>query len=144
MANTRTACKECGTNIQKKEGVLIGNRYHCKDCAPAAKAAQDAKEQKQLEQAGVAAPEPKPVVNDECKGLAKKEAKPAEAAKNKMNMKPADRLDGMKAICQYVSRSESTIIRWSQLRDFPAKVVGHGWVSSKSAIDKWWETQAEK
>jgi len=53
-------------------------------------------------------------------------------------MKRNDRLEGMLAICQYVNRSESTVLIWIRDMDFPAAKVGGIWESSRKAIDKWW------
>ncbi|HEA68547.1 MAG TPA: hypothetical protein ENI07_17240 [Desulfobacterales bacterium] len=56
-----------------------------------------------------------------------------------------DALQGMKEICAYANRSESTIIDWKLKRGFPASKIGGGiWESSKTAIDKWKQGQVEK
>lgn len=49
----------------------------------------------------------------------------------------ADLLVGMKAICSFLGRSESTIIRWrQQYDDFPVKKNGQ-LTTTKSALQRW-------
>jgi len=46
-------------------------------------------------------------------------------------------LSGMKSICDYCSRSESTIIKWIQQAGFPATKVTGSWESDTDLIDSW-------
>jgi len=46
-------------------------------------------------------------------------------------------LTGMKEICKYVSRSESTVINWIRDEDFPAKKIDGIWESHTGMIDSW-------
>jgi len=46
-------------------------------------------------------------------------------------------LSGMKAICQYVNRSESTVLHWIRDLDFPAHKIGGIWESDRNLIDEW-------
>ncbi len=47
-------------------------------------------------------------------------------------------LDGMKEICGYVRRTESTVLKWVRELGFPAKKVGGGiWQSETALIDEW-------
>ena len=55
-----------------------------------------------------------------------------------------DALQGMEEIRGYVFRSEATVIDWILKRRFPAsKIGGRTWESSRTAIDKWKQTQVE-
>lgn len=58
-------------------------------------------------------------------------------------MKNTDRkLNGMKEICTYVSRSEATVLDWI-LRDcFPADNVNGIWESSTNRIDAFFKAKA--
>ena len=46
-------------------------------------------------------------------------------------------LMGMKSICAYMGKSESTILRYVYNRDFPAGKVGGEWVSDVRLISDW-------
>lgn len=46
-------------------------------------------------------------------------------------------LVGMKEICQFVRRSEPTVIVWIRDMDFPAKKIGGIWESDKVLVQKW-------
>jgi len=46
-------------------------------------------------------------------------------------------LEGMKAICNHVKRSESTVLDWIRFMGFPAKKLGGVWVSETSLISDW-------
>jgi predicted DNA-binding transcriptional regulator AlpA len=46
-------------------------------------------------------------------------------------------LVGIKAICRYTGMSESTVMNWITLRDFPAVKVGGIWMSDGDEIDDW-------
>lgn len=46
-------------------------------------------------------------------------------------------LTGMKDICRYVSRSESTVIGWIRDEDFPAKKIDGVWEAHTGKIDAW-------
>ena len=46
-------------------------------------------------------------------------------------------LDGMKAICNYVKRSEATVMDWIRNMEFPAKKLGGTWVSDVELIVNW-------
>jgi hypothetical protein len=55
-----------------------------------------------------------------------------------------DALDGMKEICQYVRRSEATVMKLIRQQDFPAKKIEGQWMSSKTKIDIWRNQQLDK
>lgn len=46
-------------------------------------------------------------------------------------------LSGMKSICKYCNRSESTIMQWIRLQGFPATKITGSWESDTDLIDKW-------
>lgn len=46
-------------------------------------------------------------------------------------------LTGMKDICRYVSRSESTVIGWIRDEDFPAKKIDGIWEAHTAMVDAW-------
>lgn len=46
-------------------------------------------------------------------------------------------LEGMKAICNHVKRSESTVLDWIRFMGFPAKKLGGIWVSEAGLISDW-------
>ena len=46
-------------------------------------------------------------------------------------------LSGMKAICQYMNRSEPTILKLIREEGFPAKKICGGWESDTDLIDRW-------
>ena len=46
-------------------------------------------------------------------------------------------LEGMKAICNYVKRSEATVLDWIRFMAFPAKKLGGIWVSDTELISDW-------
>jgi len=47
-------------------------------------------------------------------------------------------LSGMKAICGYVNRSESTVLKMIKEEGFPAKKIGGGiWESDRDLISAW-------
>lgn len=46
-------------------------------------------------------------------------------------------LTGMKEICRYVSRSESTVINWIRDEDFPAKKIDGVWEAHTGKVDDW-------
>ena len=50
-----------------------------------------------------------------------------------------DLLSGMKAICDYVNRTEPTVLAYIKSQAFPAKKVGGIWESRKGLIDAWRE-----
>jgi hypothetical protein len=52
-------------------------------------------------------------------------------------------LIGMKALCDKVNRSESTVLSWIRELGFPAKKVGGIWESTDSRVDKWKKEQLE-
>lgn len=55
-----------------------------------------------------------------------------------MALKSDTILQGMKEICAYVNRSESTVINWILNQEFPAsKLGGLIWESDKVSIDEW-------
>jgi predicted DNA-binding transcriptional regulator AlpA len=53
-------------------------------------------------------------------------------------------LQGMKEICGYMGKSESTIIRYIKERDFPASKIGGEWVSDVALIADWRKRQIAK
>ena len=47
-------------------------------------------------------------------------------------------LSGMKAICDYVNRSEATVLKWIRELRFPSSKIGGGiWESDTELIDRW-------
>jgi hypothetical protein len=61
----------------------------------------------------------------------------AEKGLKKAEKRVNDTLSGMKAICDYVHRSEPTVLSMVRSYGFPAKKVGGIWESSRSLIDEW-------
>jgi predicted DNA-binding transcriptional regulator AlpA len=47
------------------------------------------------------------------------------------------KLLGMKEICIYLGRSESTVLKLIREEDFPAKKVDEEWVAHSDAIEAW-------
>ena len=52
-------------------------------------------------------------------------------------MSKPEQLIGMKAICGYVNRSESTVINWIRDMDFPATKIGGIYEAEKDEINTW-------
>lgn len=50
-------------------------------------------------------------------------------------------LSGMKEICNYVRRSEATVLDWIKNMDFPAKKLSGIWESDRELIDDWRRNQ---
>jgi hypothetical protein len=50
---------------------------------------------------------------------------------------PMPVLSGMKNICQYCCRSESTILIWIRALGFPAAKFSGSWESDSEMIDDW-------
>jgi len=48
-----------------------------------------------------------------------------------------DILNGMKAICGYLGRSEVTVINYHREFGLPIKKARGSWMGSKKAIDRW-------
>lgn len=46
-------------------------------------------------------------------------------------------LAGMKSICAYFNRSESTVLMLIRTAGFPAKKIGGIWESTTELIDEW-------
>lgn len=46
-------------------------------------------------------------------------------------------LQGMKEICRYMGKSETTILRYVRNLEFPAQKVGGEWVSDVDLVGKW-------
>ena len=46
-------------------------------------------------------------------------------------------LQGMKAICAYMGKSESTILKYIKCEGLPAAKIGGAWVSDEGRIDDW-------
>lgn len=46
-------------------------------------------------------------------------------------------LNGMKAICAYMGKSESTILKYIKHEGLPAVKIGGQWVSDEGRIDDW-------
>lgn len=46
-------------------------------------------------------------------------------------------LMGMKAICNYVKRSDATVLQWIREQDFPANKIGGIWESTTKQVDDW-------
>lgn len=46
-------------------------------------------------------------------------------------------LHGMKAICAYLEKSESTVLKLIRAEDLPAAKIGGEWVSDEGRIDDW-------
>ena len=55
-----------------------------------------------------------------------------------------DDLVGMKEICQYVRRSEPTVLDMIRTCEFPAKKIGGQWESSAKLIEKWKVSQIDR
>jgi len=47
-------------------------------------------------------------------------------------------LHGMKAICAYMGKSESTILKYIKNEGLPAAKIGGGWISDEGRIDDWY------
>ena len=52
-------------------------------------------------------------------------------------------LVGMKEICDYARRSESTVLCWIRDMEFPAKKISGIWESNTMLVDKWKIMQIE-
>ncbi len=56
--------------------------------------------------------------------------------------KQAEILDGMKAISNFLGRSESTVLRMIRSEELDRRKIiwkrGGVWVANKSRLDKWW------
>ena len=52
-------------------------------------------------------------------------------------------LTGMKAITDYVKRSEVTVLKLIRAEDFPAKKLGGIWESDTELIDEWRKKKIE-
>jgi len=52
-------------------------------------------------------------------------------------------LSGMKQICRHCNRSESTILSWVRLRNFPAVKITGSWESDTDKIDVWRKKQID-
>ena len=115
-----TNCHACQKEFPKAELELVKNLYTCKACLSSGDERPDQKDKPEEEV-------PKEEEFEFCKDA-------------------EDRLDGMLAITKYAKRSESTILSYSRTRDFPIKKLPCGsiWMSSKSAIDKWWDSELAK
>lgn len=50
-------------------------------------------------------------------------------------------LSGMKAICGYMNRSESTVLILIRDCDFPARKILGSWESDTELVDKWRQQQ---
>ena len=50
-----------------------------------------------------------------------------------------DKLIGMKAICEHMGISESTVIKWRQEFDMPIEKKGGTWCGSKQKLDVWFD-----
>lgn len=48
------------------------------------------------------------------------------------------RLSGMKQITEFVGYSETTVLDWIRVYQFPACKIGGSWISESSLIDQWW------
>ena len=48
-----------------------------------------------------------------------------------------NQLTGMKAICNYMNRHDTTILKLIRDNDFPAKKIMGVWESDKGMIDEW-------
>jgi len=53
----------------------------------------------------------------------------------------ATALTGMKEICQYMGRSEVTILKLIRDQDFPAQKIGGIWESDKDLVNEWLLTE---
>jgi len=52
-------------------------------------------------------------------------------------------LRGMKAICQYMGRSEATMLSIIRDMDFPARKIGGIWESDTIVVDDWLVAQVK-
>lgn len=50
------------------------------------------------------------------------------------------RLEGMNQICDYVKRSDATVLSYIRTLDFPAAKLGSIWVSDTQKIDHWFDS----
>ena len=57
---------------------------------------------------------------------------------------PMPNLSGMKNICQYCNRSESTILMWIRALEFPAAKFSGSWESDTDLIDSWRKEKIRK
>ena len=48
------------------------------------------------------------------------------------------RLSGMKQITDFVGYSETTVLDWIRIYQFPACKIGGSWISESGLIDQWW------
>lgn len=56
---------------------------------------------------------------------------------NLVERKKARPLHGMKAICAYMNKSESTVLKYIRGEGLPAVKIGGEWVSDEGRIDDW-------
>lgn len=68
--------------------------------------------------------------------IGKKAGKAEKRLKND-EIRVNDTLFGMKSICDYIHRSEPTVLSLVRSSGFPAKKVGGIWESRKGLIDAW-------
>jgi hypothetical protein len=53
-------------------------------------------------------------------------------------------LNGMKEICNFTSRAETTVLKWFREYNFPAKKVGGRWISDTEMIKKWYRNMEDR
>ena len=46
-------------------------------------------------------------------------------------------LQGLKAICAYMGKTEKTVLRLIKTENFPARKIGGGWESDETSIESW-------
>ena len=54
-------------------------------------------------------------------------------------MSPDNKLIGMKDICKHLQVSESTALTWHREYQMPIKKLKGIWMSTRTALDKWFE-----
>lgn len=59
------------------------------------------------------------------------------AGKGKIPVKNDTQLSGMKAICEYIQRGETTVLKLIKEYKFPAKKLLGVWEADKILVDEW-------
>ena len=56
---------------------------------------------------------------------------------NLVEREKARPLQGMKALCTYMGKSESTVLKYIRNEGLPAAKIGGEWVSDEGRVDAW-------
>ena len=59
------------------------------------------------------------------------------ASASRVAVAKARPLHGMKAICDYLGKSENTVLKYVRSEGLPAAKIGGEWVSDEVRIDAW-------